>query len=108
MTDDDHLEVLRKLMRPDVSLERAYYEINRRHLDGRAAAATVEALIFSLRERATAALKEAPTWRRLGKLSEPQLHELCARLQGLRPQIARPWPADEIKRLVETWSAHHV
>ena len=45
---------------------------------GRAAAATVEALMFCLRVRGTAALKEPKVSRRVSELSEPQMHEVRA------------------------------
>jgi hypothetical protein len=107
MIDDDYLELLQALMQPDASLERAYGELQRRHVDGRAAAAAVEALMFSLRERGTAALKEASTLRRLSSLSEQQLHEVSARLQRLKPEIARAWSDAEVERLVEQWVTSH-
>ena len=96
--DDDNLAV---------SLERAYAEIHRHHFKGRAAASTVEALMLGLRQRGTAALKKGPAQSRLGQLSEPQLHEVCARLQKLNPDIARAWTADEVVVLVERWAACH-
>jgi hypothetical protein len=73
--------------------------------DERAAASTVEALIYSLRERRTAALAERDTRRRIGELSEEQLHEVGARLQALK--IVRTWTTADIERLVETWVARH-
>jgi len=75
--------------------------------EARAAASTVEALMLGLRERGTPALKELKVRRRLGELSESQLHEVGARLQALKPEIARAWTAADIERLVETWVAHH-
>jgi hypothetical protein len=72
----------------------------------RAAASTLEALMFSLRQRGTAALSEPDTQRRLGELSEQQLHEVGARLQRL-PEIARQWSADEIEQLTGTWITCH-
>ena len=95
----DELARLRGLMADDVTLERAWHEIN--HPTDRAAASTVEALMLALRERGTAALTEPDVERRLGALSESQLHEVCARLQKLRPEIARPWPDSDVERLVE-------
>ena len=102
---DDHLDFLRRLM--DVSLAQAYAEIHRRHLEGRAAASTVEALMLGLRDRGVAALKEAPMQRRLGSLSEPHLHEVCERLQKLNPEIANPWSPDEASLLIEAWVICH-
>jgi DNA-directed RNA polymerase specialized sigma54-like protein len=98
---------LRQLMADDVSLECAHAEMLREHFHDRAAASTVEALMFGLRERGSAALQEAAVQRRLGELSEPQLHEICARLQKLNPEIAAPWSADKVEWLVEAWVACH-
>src|SRR6516164_3052884 len=75
---DPRLERLRRLMADDVTLERAWHEIN--HPTDRAAASTVEALMLALRERGTAAQTEPNVERRLGASSESQLHEVCARL----------------------------
>jgi hypothetical protein len=68
---------------------------------------TVEALMFSLRERSTKALEEADTKRRLGELAEPQLHEVCARLQRLKPHIAPAWPPEQITVLIDAWDSCH-
>ena len=72
-----------------------------------AAASTIEALMFCLRERGTAALKEPTVLRRISELSEPQMHEVCARLQKLKPEIARAWPVNEVEKLVNTWAVYH-
>jgi hypothetical protein len=103
----EKLSWLRSLMDDNVTLEHAYHEIHRRHFEGRAAASTVEALMLGLRERGTAALKETPVQRRLEALSESQLHEVCERLQRLKPEIARAWTADEVVTLVEAWAVCH-
>ena len=63
--------------------------------------------MFSLRERGTAALTESDARRRLGALSEGQLHEICARLQKLKPEIARPWANADVELLVEAWVTCH-
>jgi hypothetical protein len=60
---------------------------------------TVEALMYSLRERGTKALEEATTKRRLSELSDQQLVEVGHRLQRLRVQIARAWTATEVEIL---------
>ena len=86
--DGDQLKFLRRLMAGDVSLERAQSEIHQRHFQGRAAASTVEALMPSLRERGTAALKQAPVRRRLDQLSPEQLREVLARLIKLRARYS--------------------
>jgi hypothetical protein len=63
---------------------------------------TVEALMVGLRERGVAALNEAAVRRRLLALSDQQLAEVCARLQPLKPKIARAWSRDEAQTLIET------
>jgi transposase len=72
-----------------------------------AAASTVEALMFCLRERGTAALKQPKVSRRVSELSEPQMHEVCARLQKLKPEIARAWSVNEVEKLVNAWAVYH-
>jgi hypothetical protein len=62
--------------RPDIQASR-----------GRAAASTVEALLYSLRAGG-AALDCPHARRRLAELSEAQLHEVSARLQKIQPNIA--------------------
>jgi hypothetical protein len=89
----------------DVSLDRAWHELNAAHFRDRAAQSTVEALMFSLRSGGINALDEPNTQRRISELSEEQLHEVGARLQALK--IARAWTAEDIEQLVETWVAHH-
>jgi len=63
--------------------------------------------MFGLRERGIKALQEANVRRRIGELSEQQLHEVCGRLQKFKPHIAKAWTADEIERLVEAWTRLH-
>jgi hypothetical protein len=104
---DQHLELLRKLMADGVSLERAWHEINAAHVRGRAAQSTVEALMYSLRERGTKALEEPDTKRRITQLSEQQLHEVGGRLQRLKPEIAKPWSPDEVRLLLAAWMGCH-
>jgi len=65
-----------------------------------AAVMTVEALMYSLRERGTRALAEPATRRRLSKCSDEQVIEVGKRLRHLKPHIGRgPWSADEIREL---------
>jgi len=54
-----------------------------------AAAMTVEALTYSLRERGTSALAELDTKRRLSQCSDEQVIEVGGRLQNLKPHIGR-------------------
>jgi hypothetical protein len=81
---DPELEKLRRLLDDDVSIERAWSELNKPTND--AAASTLEALMFSLRERGTAALAEPETRRRLAALSTTQVQVILARLMALRPK----------------------
>jgi transposase len=90
--------------------EPSYEELSREfyaaHFRGRAAASTVEALMYSLRERGTKALDEPDTKRRISELSEEQLHEVAARVKALK--LGRgPWTAEQVGQLVETWVACH-
>jgi hypothetical protein len=83
---EDKRERLRRLLDDDVTLERAYYEIKRRHFQGRAATSSIEAFVVGLRERGTAALREPEIQCRPGELSVEQFREVIARLIKLRPQ----------------------
>jgi hypothetical protein len=96
---------LHRLMADNVSLAGAWYELNR--MPGRAAASTVEALMFGLRDGIDALPTNFERLRRLSELSETQLHEVCARLQNFKPAIARPWTADEVAALVAIWAKTH-
>jgi hypothetical protein len=62
---------------------------------------TVEALIYSLRERGVKALDEISTKRRLSELSDQQVIEVGDRLQKLKPEIARAWSPEEVKALLQ-------
>ena len=101
----DQLARLHKLMADDVTLEQAWCELNRAAQHGRAAASTVEALLFSLRQRRTKALDEPSTKHRISQLSEEQLHEVATRLQAVN--ITTPWSAEEVEQLAAAWIAHH-
>ena len=87
----------------DISLERAYGEIHAERLCGRAAASTVETLMFSLRAGVTA-LGKPDTLRRLSELSDTQLRDVAVRLQKFTAEIARPWPPEDIEVLLATRS----
>jgi hypothetical protein len=90
----------RRLLDDNVTLERAWHELNN-NIKSRAADFTVEALMFSLRERGARALDEPDTRPRLAELSDKQVIEVGIRLQRLKPEIARAWPADEIESLMQ-------
>jgi len=96
----ERLRRLRHLMDNDVSLERAWSELNDQRRRGDAAAAKVEALVYSLR-RGVDALAEPDTARRLPELSDEQLLQVGERLRRLKPQIARAWAADEVAVLMQ-------
>jgi hypothetical protein len=104
------LDRLRFLMDDDkvVSIEAAYAAFGRERRKYGAADWTVEALMFSLRERGTAALQEPKVRARLAQLSERQLVEIGDRLQLLKPEIARAWTPDEVGVLVDVWRGLHV
>jgi hypothetical protein len=68
-----------------------------------AAASTVEALIFGLRERGPAALAEPRVQSRISDLDETQLHAIAERLEKLRPEIAGAWTSSEIESLATAW-----
>jgi len=95
--------------KPDsaTSSSRAWEEINRlarERYNQAAPQATVEALMFSLRERGTGALEEAATKRRLSLLNETQLRAVCHRVQNFKPEIAPAWTPEEIEALSIIWS----
>ena len=97
-------EIASRLLDESFSLERAWSEIN--DAPARAAASTVEALMYSLRAGG-AALASPHTRRRLSELNEAQLHEVSARLQKFQPNIARAWTPVEVELLVAVWSDLH-
>jgi hypothetical protein len=66
----------------------------------RAAASTVEALMYSLRERGIKALGEPDTLRRLVELSDEQLRDVAVRVQRFKPHIAPAWKAEDIEVLI--------
>ena len=94
----------RRLLDENVSLERAWSEIQASR--GRAAASTVEALLYSLRTGGVA-LACPRARRQLAELTEAQLHEVSARLQKNDSNIARAWTPIEVKLLVAIWSDVH-
>jgi hypothetical protein len=107
---DPAIERARALMDDDkvVSIEAAYAAFDRERRKYGAAWSTVEALVYSLRERGTAALQERSARHRLAQLSEAQLIAVGDRLQLLKPEIARVWTPDEVGVLVSEWERLHV
>jgi hypothetical protein len=98
--EPERLKRLRDLLKDSTPLSRAYYEINSRR-NGGSQQPTVEALMFSLRERGTRVLEEPATKRRLSELGEQLVIEVGNRLQRLRPEIARAWTAAEVEVLFQ-------
>jgi hypothetical protein len=89
---------LRNLLDDNVSIDAAYtWIMNERHKDA-APQVMIEALVFSLHECGTAALAEPNAQRRIGAISEQQLHEVSGRLK---------WPEADIECLVEQWTQSH-
>jgi transposase len=97
---------LQHLLAPETSLEEAWYLIHVEARRGRAAASTVDALVYQLRRGGTE-LGDPNARRRLAELSEQQMHEVSVRLQKFAPHVARPWTPDEVEVFVELWSALH-
>jgi len=87
------------LMRDDISLERAWHELNAAHFRGRVAQSTVEALMFSLRS-GVQALGQPDTLRRLCELSDEQLRDVAVRVQRFQPHIAAAWEAEAVEVLI--------
>jgi hypothetical protein len=82
-------------------LERAWHVIN--HPADRAAASTVEALVFVLR-RGLDAVEHPDNQQRLSKLNDEQMREVAARLQKFRPHVAPEWTSTDVEALVCIWS----
>jgi hypothetical protein len=76
--EPQRLARLRELMADNVSLERAWAELNEPRYG--AAESTIEAVAYALREDGDAALQREWTRERLGELSVAQLERLIARL----------------------------
>ncbi|PWT93479.1 MAG: hypothetical protein C5B56_00685 [Proteobacteria bacterium] len=89
---------LRALLDDRIS-HRAWSEIARAHMRGRAAQSTVDVLVFSLR-RGVGALKDPDTLRRLMELDSGQVREVALRVMKFMPGIAKPWTFQEVEALV--------
>jgi hypothetical protein len=77
-------------------------EVKRENMTRAAAAATIDALAYSLR-RGVGELANADGRRRLSELSEAQLREVCSRLQNFKPGIGKAWAPEEIEALAIVW-----
>ena len=97
---------LRRLMDDDGSLDRAWHELHGRASG--AAAATVEALVFGLRDGLAALPKNPERVRRLSELNPEQLRAVCERVQNFQTHIAPAWTPNEVKALVAIWSKRNV
>jgi hypothetical protein len=93
------LERLRRLLADDVSLERAWREVNTAHIRGRAADSAVEALMFSLRS-GIGALTDPKTVRQLCELSDAQTRQIAVRLQKFKLHVAPAWAAQDLEVLL--------
>jgi uncharacterized protein YjiS (DUF1127 family) len=91
---DPRIVRARRLLDEEVSLEATWH-------NGRAAEATVEALMFSLRN-GIAALSKLDTLRRLSELSDAQLRDVAVRLQKFKVEIAKPWSSADVEVLLAT------
>jgi hypothetical protein len=83
--EPERLAQLRRLLNENVSLERAWAELNQQRRDG-ASQSAVEALVFELRTHGLTALQHPNCLRRLDDVSATQLREVTARLIRLRPK----------------------
>jgi len=83
----------------DIAAVTARHELNK---PAEAAAATVEALMFSLRSGVNE-LTKPDTQRRLSELDERQLEAACLRIQAFKPEIAPAWCAEDVDLLISAW-----
>src|SRR5262245_7600610 len=83
----------------DIATVTARHELNK---PAEAAAATVEALMFSLRSGVNE-LTKPDTQRRLSELDERQLETACLRIQAFKPEIAPAWSAEDVDLLISAW-----
>jgi len=95
----ERLAHLRRLMADDISIDRAWHELE---ADRTAPKATVEALMFSLR-RGINELTQLSTLRRLSTLDEYQLEDVCLRVQAFQQRIAPAWSAADVDLLISAW-----
>jgi hypothetical protein len=102
------LKRLRKLLDSNTAIDRAWAELHGVAVlsTKEAPAATVEALMFSLRA-GIVALKHPSTLRRLARLSESQARDVAERVRKFKPNIAPAWELDAVEALLEIWSVRH-
>jgi hypothetical protein len=94
---------LRPLLDGNVSVERARYKLNSRDC---AASATVEALMFGLRDGIESLQNNSDRLRRLSELSAEQLGFVCERLQRFKPDIAPAWSSEGVRALIHIWGSN--
>jgi hypothetical protein len=95
---------LRSLLINERSLDRTKAEIQAHHERQRnAAASTIEALVFALRDGLDA-LKHPSNQRRLGELSDAQMREVAGRVQKFMPHVAPAWESADVAALISIWS----
>jgi len=99
--EPEEIARLRRLMDDKVSPERAWHDLNSRASG--AAASTVEALVYGLRDGLAALEQNRDRLRRLSELSVEQLRDVCRRVQSFDPKIAIPWSADQAAVLIAKW-----
>jgi hypothetical protein len=97
LPEDPAILRARRLLADDVTLERAYAELNT--FSCRAARSVIEALMLSF-ERGVSALDEPDSRQRLRVLNDDQALEVAGRVQRFRPEIGKPWTADEVEILM--------
>jgi hypothetical protein len=93
----------RRLLADDVSYEHAYAEFMRERPTPEAA---IDALVSALR-RGIAELTEPDILRRLSELDKGRLKAICRRLQNFKPEIAPPWPPEDVAALIAKWRELH-
>src|SRR5262249_61379250 len=92
-----------RLLADNVSLDRAWAEINGNRPTPEA---TIEALVYSLR-RGAAELSKPDTLRRLSELDKAQIKGICRHPQNFKPEIAPPWPPEEVVARIAKWRELH-
>jgi hypothetical protein len=102
--NDPKLERLRQLLDDEISLERTCHVVALNAHE--APAATVDALMFSLRSGVDA-LRNPSTLSRLARLSESQARDVAERVRKFKPNIAPAWELDAVEALLEIWSVRH-
>ena len=84
--EPEHLQRVRRLMRPGVTLEQAYREINDPQ-NRPTPRVTIEAIMLGMRERGLAALREPANLERLSRCDATAKTEINERIEklGLKP-----------------------